>query len=213
MQATFSENWTYTTGEILAGDAFYPPTEPSGTMLAHAIKSSKGDASSLPKMMYFIAVLAAQRYIHIQNAYFIPDEQVRKALIAAVKRGVDVQVMVPGTHNDLPLIRQASRAHYGELLKGGVKIFEYVPTMLHNKTVVVDDVFSTIGSINFDARSMGMNCEESLSVYDVGLAKQMEAMFQRDKERCEEINYDAWKNRGFTHRFTEFFSWTLEPYY
>jgi cardiolipin synthase len=212
MQAIFSENWTFTRGKILAGDAFYPPAEHTGTMLAQAIKSSKGDASSLPKMMYFIAIRSAKRYIHIQNAYFIPDEQVRAELIAAVKRGVDVQVMVPGMHNDLPVMRQASRAHYGELLRGGVKIFEYVPTMLHNKTVVVDDVFSTIGSINFDARSMGVNCEESLSLYDTAFAKEMEAMFQRDK-RVAKRSLPPVGTRGFTYRFAESLSWILEPYY
>jgi cardiolipin synthase len=213
MQAIFSENWTFTTGKILTGDAFYPALEPTGAMRAQAIKSSKGDASSLPKMMYFLAIKSARRYIHIQNAYFIPDDQVRKVLIRAVKRGVDVQVMVPGEFNDLALIRQASRAHYGELLEGGVKIFEYVPTMMHSKTLVVDGIFSTIGSINFDARSMGVNCEESLSVYDTGFAAEMEAMFQHDKQRCEEIRYEDWKRRGLRHRFAEFFAWILEPYY
>ncbi len=111
MQAIFSEDWTYTTGEILAGDKFYPAVPPSGRMLAQAIKASLGDATSLSKMLYFVAIESARRSIFIQNAYFLPDKQVREALIAASKRGVDVQIMVPGRNIDLPMVRQASWRH------------------------------------------------------------------------------------------------------
>ncbi len=213
MQAIFSEDWTFTTGEILAGDTFYPKTEQTGSMQSQAIKASKGDASSLPKMLYFMAIQAARKTIHIQNAYFLPDRQIREALVAAVQRGVDVKVMVPGTHMDVPLVRLASRYHYGPLLKGGVKIYEYRPTMLHDKTVVVDGLFSTIGSINFDARSMSKNAEESLSFYDRSFAESMEAMFRRNLERCHEVTYDAWRHRGLSARISESVSWIWEPYY
>jgi cardiolipin synthase len=213
MQAIFSEDWTFTTGEILAGDTFYPKSEQTGTMQSQAIKSSKGDSSSLPKMLYIMAIQAARKSIHIQNAYFLPDGQIRSALIAAVQRGVDVKVMVPGTHIDVPMVRQASRKHYGLMLEAGVKIYEYQPTMLHSKTVVVDGLFSTIGSINFDARSMSTNAEESLSFYDRTFAELIEAMFQRDLKLCQGITYVAWKHRGSTARFNESVSWIWEPYY
>jgi cardiolipin synthase A/B len=213
LQAVFAENWTFTTAELLAGDAFYPELAATGTITAHAIRSSNGDPSSVPKAMYIMAILSAQKYIHIQNSYFIPDAQVRRALVGAARRGVDVQVMVPGKHNDLPVLRQASRFHYGELLQGGVKIFEYVPTMIHNKTLVVDDMFATIGSINFDARSMQMNAEESLSFWDRGFGQQMEAMFQNDKLRCHEVTYESWHRRGPGKRATEMVSWIWEPFY
>jgi cardiolipin synthase len=121
--------------------------------------------------------------------------------------------MVPGTHNDVPLVRMASRHHYGPLLTGGVKIYEYQPTMLHTKAMVVDGLFSTIGSINFDERSMSKNAEESLSFYDRKFADLIEAMFQRDLKRCREVTYDAWKHRGSTARFAEAFSRIWEPYY
>ena len=148
MQAIFGEDWTYTTGEILAGDKQYPHIDPAGDVRAQAIKVSRGDSSSLSKMLYYVAIKSAAKSIHIQNAYFVPDKQVRDALVDAVKRGVEVKVMVPGEHIDLPLVRSASQRNYGDLLEGGVKIYEYEPTMLHNKTVVVDGIFSTIGSIN-----------------------------------------------------------------
>jgi cardiolipin synthase len=182
-------------------------------MQAQAIKSSKGDASSLLQMLYFMAIQSAQKSIHIQNAYFLPDDLIRTALIAAVGRGVDVKVMVPGKNIDVPLVRSASRRHYGPLLKAGVKIYEYHPTMLHSKTAVVDGLFATIGSINFDARSKSTNAEESLSFYDRSFAGLIEAMFQRDLALCEEVTYAAWRKRGTAARFKEFFSGLFEPYY
>jgi cardiolipin synthase len=213
MQSIFSENWTFTTGEILAGDTFYPKTEQTGTMQAQAIKASKGDASSLPEMMYFMAIQSARTSIHIQNAYFLPDTLIQAALIAAVERGVDVKVMVPGMNIDVPMVRQASRQHYGPMLKAGIKIYEYQPTMIHSKTAVVDGLFATIGSINFDSLSRSTNAEESLSFYDRPFAALIEEMFERDLARCKQVTYDAWRHRGSTARFTEIFSGLWEPYY
>jgi cardiolipin synthase len=213
MQSIFAEDWTYTTGEILAGDAFFPTLERKGAIDALAVKASRGDASSLPKMLYYLAIQAARKSIHIENAYFLPDAQVREALIAAAKRGVDVRVVLPGTKIDLPMVRFASRLHYGPLLLGGVKLYEYQKTMLHNKIVVVDGVFSTIGSINFDGRSMTANAEESLVFYDRPFADRLEAMFARDLARSRELTHEAWSRRGLVARTTELVSWLFEPYY
>jgi cardiolipin synthase len=213
MQAIFSEDWTYTTGEILAGDKFYPEIHSAGPMMTQAIKASRGDASSLAKMLYFVAIQSASTSIHIANAYFLPDKQVRNALVEAVKRGVDVQIMVPGRHIDLPMVRSASWRHYGELLKGGAKIYEYRTTMMHNKLMVIDGLYSTIGSINFDARSMSKNAEESLAFYDREFAQRMDALFQEDKTRCDEITYDIWDHRGVPRRLAELVFWIWEPYY
>ncbi len=213
MQAIFSEDWTYTTGEILAGEGFYPKIENAASIQAQAIKSSRGDSSSLAKMLYYVAIQSAAKSIDIQNAYFLPDKQVREALVAAVQRGVNVQVMVPGRHIDLPMVRFASWLHYGELLKGGVKIYEYRGTMMHNKTMVVDGLYSTIGSINFDSRSMSRNAEESLAFYDRGFARKMEAMFEDDRKRCQEITHEAWDKRGLVQRLAELVFWIWEPYY
>jgi cardiolipin synthase len=214
MQAIFAEDWTYTTGEILAGEKFYPRRDAAGGKVeAQAIKVSRGDASSLAKMLYYVAIKAAAKSIYIQNAYFLPDRQVRDALVEAVQRGVEVKVMVPGRHIDIPMVRSASWMHYRDLLKNGVKIYEYRHTMLHNKTMVVDGLFSTIGSINFDARSMNRNAEESMAFYDRGFAEKMEAMFKEDFERCKEITYALWDHRGLAQRLSELFFWIWEPYY
>jgi cardiolipin synthase len=214
MQAIFAEDWTYTTGEILAGEKFYPrPDGKGGSVMAQAIKASRGDASSLPKMLYYVAIKSAEKSIHLENAYFVPDKQVREALVEAVRRGVDVKIIVPGRHIDLPMVRQASWLHYGDMLKGGVKIYEYRDTMMHNKTMVVDGVFSTIGSINFDTRSKNANAEESLVFYDREVAAKLEEMFAVDLKRCDEITEHAFKHRGFAKRMAEVLSYIWEPYY
>lgn len=213
MQAIFSEDWTYTTGEILAGDKFYPPNPPAGEVMAQAIKMSRGDSSSLASMLYFLAIESARTSIHIQNAYFVPTRQIREALIRAARRGVDVRIMVPGRHMDQPLVRTASRLHYGELLTAGVRIFEYSRTMMHNKDAVIDGVFSTIGSINFDARSTRENAEASLAFYDRDFGARLEAVFAEDERDSREITYERWKKRGVEQRLAELVSNLFKPLY
>jgi cardiolipin synthase len=213
MQAIFAEDWTYTSGEVLAGDAFYPRIEPAGEIEAQGVKMSRGDSSSLAEMLYFVAIESARKSIHIQNAYFVPDQQIRDALIAAAKRGVDVRIMVPGRHIDMPLVRMASQLHYGELLQGGVRIFEYNRTMMHNKDAVIDGIFSTVGSINFDPRSLLENAEDSLSFYDRGFAARMEDSFAVDEKDCTEVTYQTWRKRGVHRRVAELFSGFLQPLY
>jgi cardiolipin synthase len=213
MQAIFGENWTYTTGEILAGDKFYPVMEAAGDLEAQAIKVSRGDASSLAKMLYYVAIQSAIKTIHIQNAYFLPDAQIRASLVKAVQRGVDVKIMVPGKNIDVPLVRMASREHYGELLQGGVKVYEYLPTMMHSKTAVFDGIFAVIGSINFDTRSMEKNAEESITFYDRRFAAKVDEMFDRDLKNCREIAYDRWRRRDVGDRLAEMLSALLTPFY
>ena len=213
MQAIFGEDWTYTTGEILAGDKFYPRIDAAGEVQAQAIKVSRGDSSSLAEMLYFVAIQSARKSIHIQNAYFVPDAQIREALIRAARRGVDVRIMIPGRHIDMPLLRMASRRHYGELLQGGVRILEYNRTMLHSKNAVIDGIFSTIGSINFDARSLLQNNEESLAFYDRDFAARLEATFAADEKGCREVTYASWKRRGAEQRLAEMVSGLFEPLY
>ena len=213
MQAIFSEDWTYTTGEILAGDKFYPHIAPAGDVAAQAIKVSRGDSSSLAEMLYLMAIRSARKSIHIQNAYFVPDAQIREALVQAARRGVDVRIMVPGRTIDMPLVRMASRLHYGELLTAGVRIFEYNRTMMHNKDAVIDGLFTTIGSINFDARSLRENNEESLAFYDRGFAAQLEATIAADEKACREVTYQSWNKRGAEQRLAELVSGLFQPLY
>jgi cardiolipin synthase len=213
MQAIFGEDWTYTTGELLAGDKFYPAIAPAGEVRAQAIKVSRGDSSSLSAMLYFVAIRSARTSIHIQNAYFLPSRQIREELIKAARRGVDVRVMVPGRHIDQPLVRMASRLHYGELLTGGVRILEYNRTMMHQKGAVIDGVFSLIGSINFDSRSVRENAEDSFAFYDRGFASRLDAVFAEDEKHCRTVTYESWKRRGIEQRLAELVSAFFEPIY
>jgi cardiolipin synthase len=213
MQSIFSEDWTFTTGEILAGDKFYPRLAPAGEIEAQAIKVSRGDSSSLAAMLHYVAIRSARESIYIQNAYFVPERQIREALKQASQRGVDVRIMIPGRHMDQPLVRMASRRHYGDLITAGVRIFEYNGTMMHNKDSVIDGVFSIIGSINFDARSMHENAEASFAFYDREFGARMEAVFAEDESRCREISYESWKRRSIEQRLAEIVSSLFEPLY
>jgi cardiolipin synthase len=213
MQAIFSEDWTFTTGEILAGDKFYPRLAPAGGIPAQAIKVSRGDSSSLAAMLYFVSIESARESIYIQNAYFVPNRQIREALKRAARRGVDVRIMIPGRHMDQPVVRMASRLHYGELLTAGARIFEYNRTMMHNKDSVIDGVFTIIGSINFDARSMHENAEASFAFYDREFGARLQSVFVEDEKKCREITYESWKRRGIEQRVAEIVSSLFQPLY
>jgi cardiolipin synthase A/B len=213
MQAIFSEDWTYTTGEILAGEKFYPEIAAAGAVEAQAIKVSRGDSSSLAAMLYYVAIQSAVRSILIQNPYFLPEPQVRQALVAAARRGVQVSIMVPGKTIDIPLVRMASRRYYGELLRGGVRIYEFLGTMMHQKNAVVDGILATVGSINFDARSMRDNAEESVVFYDRAFAAQITTSFAADLVNCHELTYERWLQRGLRAKIAERLSGFFQPLY
>ena len=213
LQHIFLEDWVHTTGEVLHGHKQFPKLEPAGDMLAQAIGSSRTDQSSMAKLLYYMAIQAARKNIWIENAYFVPDSQIRQGLVRAAERGVDVKVLVPGKYIDSPNVRLASRFHYGELLDGGVQIFEYLPTMMHNKVMLVDGIWTSIGSINFVNRSMKKNAEANVSVYDRRFAEEVGKMIEADLLRCERFTKDEWKKRGLLARFGEMFFWLFSENY
>ncbi len=203
LQRVFLEDWVHTTGEVLNGDAQFPAIAPVGQAEAQAISSSRTDQSSMSKLLFFMAIQAARQRIVIENAYFVPDAQIRRALVRAAKRGVDVRIVVPGPQIDIPAVRRASRSRYGELLDGGVKIYEFQPTMLHTKAMTVDGMWSTIGSMNLDARSMKANAEANVVVYDAAFAAEIEAVAARDLARSKALTKGAWAHRGLAERARE----------
>ncbi|MDQ2978618.1 MAG: phospholipase D-like domain-containing protein, partial [Acidobacteriota bacterium] len=213
LQHIFFEDWVHTTGEVLNGSSQFPNIEPAGDMLAQAISSSRTDQSSMAKLQYYMAIQAARRKIWIENAYFVPDRQIRQGLVQAAARGVDVRVIVPGKYIDAAIVRNASRFHYDELLDGGVQIYEYLPTMMHNKVMVVDGIWTSIGSINFVNRSMRKNGEASVSIYDRRFAEQVEAMVENDLTHCERFTKEKWRKRGLLARFGELFFWLFSENY
>ena len=213
LQQVFARDWVHTTGEVLNGDRQYPKIDPAGDIVAQVIASSRADSISASKLVLYMAIQAARTRIWIESAYFVPERQIREALVAAAKRGVDVRIVVPGAKTDSPNVRAASRYHYGELLEAGVEVYEYRPTMMHNKVMVVDSIWSTVGSINFVNRSMKKNAEVNIAVYDRRFAAEVEGMVRADLTRCETLTLQAWKKRGIPARIGETFFWLFSENY
>ena len=209
LQRAFQENWSEVTGEALVGDEFFPVLPQAGASAVAVVPSSPLAAMSGAGRVYAISLAAAAKEIWIANSYFLPDDATSGLLIAAVKRGVDVRVIVPSDEqNDVPATKAAGRQSFGPLLEGGVKIFEYQPTMFHLKTMVVDGIFSTVGSANFDDRSFHLNEEINLFVYDGAFAGQMKESYERDLSRCRPYTLTMWRNRSLKKRVTE---WLVAP--
>ena len=205
LQSAFAENWIEGTGEVLAGLAIFPELEPAGDMKAHVVWTSPAGSPSTLKILHYMAIHAAKKSITIQNPYFLPDPDARDSLLAAVKRGVAVRIMIPATEaSDSPLVQHASHHHYGTLLKGGVKLYDYQKTLLHQKVIVVDGCLAALGSTNFDDRSFEVNDEVSLVVYDEGFAGQLEETFDRDLEHATEVHFEPWKHRPVLHKIRDF---------
>lgn len=211
MQFAFMDNWVKSRGELLTGLDYFPQLEPRGNHLTQVIKSSPSEGSSTVKLMYIVSIVSAARYVYLSSAYFVPDRDTIRALEGAVRRGVDVRVIVPGEHVDVPIVRQASRWHYERLLRRGIRIFEYQPTMMHAKTMVVDGIWTTIGSSNFDDRSFRLNDEVNVNVYDEGIAGEMERMFFDDLAKSEEITLRQWFRRSWFDRLKERVAERLKP--
>lgn len=211
MQSAFMDNWVKSRGELLTGLDYFPPLAPSGPHLTQVLKSSPSEGSSTVKLLYIISIVSAVKSIYITNAYFVPDADTIRALEGAVRRGVDVRVIVPGEFTDVPIARQASRWHYELLLRRGIRIFEYQPTMMHAKTMVVDGAWTTIGSSNFDDRSFRLNDEVNINIYNDDIAAQMETMFHADLARCEEVTLRKWFRRGWLDKTKEKLAGVFRP--
>ncbi len=203
LQTGFARNWQETTGELISGGEFYPVVSARGPLSVQVVLSSPEQGGSSVQTMYFLGIVCARRSIFIANPYFVPDAAAVEALLEARRRGVDVRVMVSGVRNDNWLARHNSIRHYGRLLRGGVVILEYNRSMLHHKIMVVDGVWTTIGTTNFDSRSFAHNEESNLCVHDRELAGQMERLFIADIDACAVVTLDAWRRRGVTQRARE----------
>jgi len=208
MQSAFEDNWSEVTGEILVGDRYFPQAVTAGDVLASVVPSNPRPSSSASQTLYSVAISAAERRISIANSYFVPNDTSLALLLAASRRGVNVRILVPGKINDVPVTKAGARSRFGDLLRAGAKIYEYQPTMMHAKTMVVDDLFATVGSTNFDNRSFRYNDEIELAIYDAKVAGRLEEMFEADLTKSRPYTYEQWVNRSIWNRFTE---WLLLP--
>ena len=203
MQAAFADNWMKVSGNVLHGDAYFPPIEPDGPHLAQMFKSSvEGGAESM-HLMYLLAIAAARESIDLSMAYFVPDDIALQALQDALKRGVKVRIIMPGHHTDAKLVRRASRALWGPILQSGAELYEFQPTMYHCKVLVVDGLWVSVGSTNFDNRSFRLNDEANLNVYDRDFAARQRRDFEADLARSRRIKYEEWRDRPWHEKAWE----------
>ncbi|MEO8353712.1 MAG: phospholipase D-like domain-containing protein [Chthoniobacteraceae bacterium] len=208
MQGAFQQHWGSATTEILAGPNFFPRLEPAGDLVGQMTASHSYSLAPIP-LLQAVAIAAAEKRIWITNPYCMPTDDQIELLTAAVARGVEVKILVPGKHNDQPATKSAGRSRYGELLRGGVRIFEYHPTMIHQKTMVIDGLFSVFGSSNLDARSAAINEELDITVYDAGFAHELETIFQRDLAHAGPYTLEEFEKRSLWERITE---WMTSPF-
>ena len=203
MQAAFMDNWLKTHSRVLHGDDYFPRLDPAGDTPAQLFKSSPEEGSESVRLMYLMSITAATRTIRLGTAYFVPDDLAIDALVGARQRGVKVEVIVPGKYIDTHVVRRASRSRWGKLLEAGVEIYEYQPTMYHTKVLVVDELWVSVGSTNFDNRSFRLNDEANLNAYDRDLAAHQVRCFEQDKSRAHQITLEEWQNRPLREKFIE----------
>ena len=217
LQATFAENWLEASGEILSGEENFPNCmaqpggEAAGAQTGLIVASTPSAAGSTrARMLFQILLASARESICIASPYFLPDRAVRHELVRAAKRGVEVAVITPGELNNHPIARRASRRRYGELIRGGVRIFEYQPRMIHAKVLIVDGIWCVLGSTNFDNRSFGLNDEVNIAIVDTVLATRLQLDFARDLSESRQVSYEDWRRRPALERLVAFLGIALE---
>ncbi len=212
LQATFAENWLAATGELLAGKAWFPEISCPDATAALVVNSTPTIGGSTRARVLFQLLLASARHsITITTPYFLPDKSLTHELCRAIEeRHVKIRILVPGHKSDHMLTRSTSRGGYGPLLKSGAEVYEYSPAMIHAKILVIDELWTVVGSTNFDNRSFGLNDEVNLAVRDATLARRMEADFAHDLADSRRITLDEWRRRPVTERAPELLGWIFE---
>jgi cardiolipin synthase len=215
VQSAFVAPWGQTSGELLSGPEVFPPDVTGGCEPApvgsaaqpvtlHTGLASAPSSEDHPLRLFFIqSFVSAQRKLYITTPYFVPDEATRKVVADRARAGADVRILLPDEHTDARPIRLASHAYFEALLAAGVKIYEYQPTMMHTKGVVVDGAWSVVGSANMDIRSKELNNENVLGILDEGFGREMEATFFEDLKKAQEIHLEEWRRRGWWEKAKE----------
>jgi cardiolipin synthase len=204
LQSVFVENWIEEMKCVPSGEGCFPVLEHRGSSDAHVVSSASGEALSAVSLLYTTAIACARREILIQNPYFAPDDGICELFAMMIRRGVAVHLMVPGMNTDSRFVRRAGCHLYQDLLEAGVRLYEFQPTLLHQKIVVVDEIWSHIGSTNFDSRSLALNEEVGIGILDSTVAAELKHAFNEDLKRCKEITLSAWQQRAW---HTRAFDW------
>jgi cardiolipin synthase len=203
MQAVFMVNWTKARGTVEHSRAFFPPLEAAGPHYAQMFHSSPDEGSENIRIMYLLSLAAARHTLLLAQSYFVPDNLVVDKLVDAARRGVAITILLPGGLTDTPLVRRASRSRWGPLLRAGIRIHEYQPTNLHAKVMILDGLWSSVGSTNFDNRSFRLNDEANLNVHDAAFAAQLAKTFQADLALSREITLAEWAGRSLPTRLLD----------
>lgn len=206
LQAAFAAAWAECTGELLAGDTFFPRAAfhaRPGNMLAGVFFSSPTTGSTPAERFNALSIASARKSLYVTNSYFVPDDDFRDLLLQARRRGVDVRILTVNDGTDVKTTWWAGRSRYEQLLEGGIRIYEYQPAMMHSKTFVVDGAWGSVGSMNFDNRSLAFNNESNLVFLDHGEGAKMDSIFFDDLARSEEITLAAFRKRPLTERLIE----------
>ena len=209
LQKLFMETWEKQRGKPLAAKDYFPKLKEQGKDIVRAIGSTPDDPYSLIYLTLISAIGNAEKHVYLTQAYFVPDPQLLQALVDAAKRGVDVKLILP-SHSDSDIVFHAGRSHYSALLKAGVKVYERRGQLLHSKTVLIDGVWSCVGSTNLDWRSFLDNDEINAVVLGRDFARQMQTMFTRDIDASEAIDLEQWGNRPTLLRIKEWGSSLLQ---
>ncbi len=200
VQSVFSQHWVEETGEVLVGEKYFPHLGPEGGMRMHMLSGAPLGGISDLELMYKMAIASAQKELLIQNPYFIPDDESCELLRRAVQRGVDVRVMIPGPVSDSAVVKHAAHHHFEDLLRRGIKLYEHQTTLIHQKVMVIDGIWSHVGSTNLDDRSFDINEEAGVGIVDEGIAAELKNAFEHDLKSCIELECEAWCGRSLWHR-------------
>jgi cardiolipin synthase A/B len=205
LQATFAAGWAEATGELLTGDMFFPKSSFAevGNMKAGLMHSVPSMGSTPAERFLALSIAGARKSLYITNSYFVPGESFMQLLLAAQRRGVDVRVLTVSKKTDVKTTWYAGRTYYEKLLEGGVKIYEYQPTMMHAKSMVVDGLWSYVGSMNFDNRSLSFNDESLLVALDPAVGAQMNSIFMDDIKLSQEMKLDEFRKRPLSNKILE----------
>ncbi|HEX9310167.1 MAG TPA: phospholipase D-like domain-containing protein [Gemmatimonadaceae bacterium] len=205
LQAAFAAGWAEATGELLTGEMFFPKSSFAdvGDVQAGLMHSIPSTGSTPAERFLALSIAGAQKTLYISNSYFVPGENFLRLLLAAARRGVDVRVLTVSSKTDVKTTWYAGRTYYEKLLEGGVKIYEYQPTMMHAKSMVVDGMWSSIGSMNFDNRSLSFNDESQLLALDRHVGARMDSIFMNDIKSSKEIKLDEFRKRPLSGKILE----------
>jgi cardiolipin synthase len=210
IQGVFAENWVECCGEILTGPEYFPDLKKTGDTSTIVIKSSPADRATACRVVFQLLIESAGKRIRVTTPYFLPDRSLRKAFVDAAGRGVEIDIIVPGSHTDQRWVRLVSRRKYNELLRAGIRLYEYRAGMTHAKVLSVDDLWVVLGTTNFDNRSFEHNDEVNVAIRDEDMSARLAQDFRHDLKSCEQITLETWKRRPLVEKVVEPFAWILE---